>query len=73
MSCTNLKIYIDKQNTQRNSQGNSYVKSRISSDENKSGITFLIFIIIFFLVKEKDKKERLQLIRFYILKKLLTV
>lgn len=48
MSCTNLKIYIDKQNIQRNSQGNSYVKSRISSDENKSGITFLIFIIIFF-------------------------
>lgn len=47
MSYTNHKIYIDKQNIQRNSQGNSHVKSRISSDENKSAITFLIFIIIF--------------------------
>lgn len=59
MSYTNHKIYIDKQNIQRNSQGNSYVKSRISSDENESAITFLIFIIIFFLVKEKDKKREI--------------
>lgn len=53
MSYTNHKIYIDKQNIQRNSQGNSYVKSRISSDENKSAITFLIFIIIFFFGKRE--------------------
>lgn len=53
MSYTNHKIYIDKQNKQRNSQGNSYVKSRISSDENKSAITFLIFIIIFFFGKRE--------------------